>query len=37
MKKIPFIFFQNSFYFFLKFLDFITRNDEINKHAMEKE
>jgi hypothetical protein len=23
-------------YFFLKFLDFITCNDEINKHSMEK-
>jgi hypothetical protein len=29
--------FPNSFYFFLKILDFITCNDEINKHAVEKE
>jgi hypothetical protein len=37
VKQIPFIFFHSSFYFFLKFLDFITCNDEINKHAVKKE
>jgi hypothetical protein len=36
-KDFPFILFQNSFYFFLKNLDFITCNDEINKHAVKKE
>jgi hypothetical protein len=29
--------FQSSFYFFLKFLDFLTCNDEVNKHFVEKE
>jgi hypothetical protein len=29
-KPIPFIFFQNSFYLFLKFLHFILCSDEIN-------
>jgi hypothetical protein len=29
-KPILFIFFQSSFYLFLKFLDFILCNDEIN-------
>jgi hypothetical protein len=36
-KANCFHFFQSSFYFFLNFLDFITCNDEINKHVVEKE
>jgi hypothetical protein len=36
-RDLPFILFQSSFYLFLKFLDYITCNDEINKHAVEKE
>jgi hypothetical protein len=36
-KAISFHLFPKFFYFFFKFLDFITCNDEINKHAMEKE
>jgi hypothetical protein len=37
IKQIPFIFFQSSIYFFLKFLGFMIFNDAINKYAMEKE
>jgi hypothetical protein len=36
-KAISLIHFQSSFYFFLKILDFITCNDQVNKHAVEKE
>jgi hypothetical protein len=36
-RDFPFILFQSSFYFFLKILDFITCNDEINKHVVENE
>jgi hypothetical protein len=30
VKQLPFILFQSSFYLFLKFIDFILCNDEIN-------
>jgi hypothetical protein len=30
VKQIPFILFQSSFYLFLKFLNFIICNDEVN-------
>jgi hypothetical protein len=36
-RDFPFILFQSSYYFFLKFLDFITCNDEINKYVVKKE
>jgi hypothetical protein len=36
-KAISFHIFQSSFYFFLKILDCITCNNEINKHVVEKE
>jgi hypothetical protein len=36
-KANSFHLFQSYFYFFLIFLDFITCNDKINKHHVEKE
>jgi hypothetical protein len=37
VKQIPLMFFQSSIYFFLKFFDFIIRNDAINKYVVEEE
>jgi hypothetical protein len=34
VKRIPFIFFQSSIYFFSNFLDFMICNDAINKYAV---
>jgi hypothetical protein len=37
VKQIPFILFQSSIYFFLKFLDFMICNGAINKYVVGKE